>query len=930
MRGARCSVASAALVAAACGGASAEPTGGVAPAPRLGLPEETHLAGVRQLTFGGENAEAYWSFDGRSLVYQAHTGPGCDQIYTMNVADASPSPTLVSTGTGATTCAYFLPGNREIVYASTHLGGAACPPKPDRSQGYVWAIYDTYDIFRARTDGSGLVRLTDTPGYDAEATVCGKDGSIVFTSLRDGDLDLYRMDADGKNVRRLTNTPGYDGGAFFSPDCSLLVWRASRPEGDALADYRRLLGQGLVRPSKLEIVVGDADGSNARQITYLDAAAFAPFFHPSGRRVLFSTNFGDPKGREFDLWAVNVDGTGLERITYAPGFDGFPMFSPDGRLLAFASNRANAPGSRDTNVFVAEWREHAPNVQKGAADRVMADVAWLADPAREGRGVGTAGLKAAGEFLEARLKELGAEPAGTAGFRQTVEIPTRVTIAPGTRLEVAGAVLAPDSFQPLAGSGSGDAAAPLVLAGWGVRIPALGLDDYAGLDVTGKIVVVRRFVPDGEHFASEDAKRRHGDLRHKAWLARERGAVALLVVDAPARPKDAPSDWKVPDEARFPALTVEGHGDAGIPVLLVRRPAMLDVLAKLEKKRAVRASLSVRLDVERSSAFNVAARIRSGAPAVDRLPGALVIGAHYDHLGRGGEGSLAPGSTEAHVGADDNASGVAALLEITRSLIAARSTLRRDVVVVAFTGEESGLVGSTHFVKQLPAPAADVFAMLNLDMVGRLRDNRLSVLGADSAAEWKALVNAACAASRVQCVPAGDGYGPSDHTPFYAAGIPVLHFFTGAHRDYHKPSDTADLVNAAGAARIAEIVALLAKRVTEHGSPLTFESAPSPAPRGDRRSFNASLGTVPDYTGPPDGKPGVVLAGVRAGSAAERSGLRRGDLLVGLGPHPIRNVRDLMYVLESSKPGETVKAKIERQGAALELEVTFEERGRAH
>ncbi|HRF55042.1 MAG TPA: hypothetical protein PK027_11370, partial [Aquimonas sp.] len=326
------------------------------------LPEEVHLGELTQLTFGGENAEAYWSFDGQKVILQRRAeGMGCDQIYTLDifrdgkvVTDQAFSP--VSSGQGATTCSYFLPGDQEVLFASTHLAGEACPPKPDMSQGYVWALYDSYDIFKAKADGSALTRLTEAPGYDAEATVCAVDGSIVFTSVRDGDIELYRMDADGGNVKRLTHSAGYDGGAFFSADCSQIVWRASRPKvGKELDDYQGLLKQGLVRPSKLEIYVANADGSNARQITYLDAASFAPFFFPDGKRVLFSTNHQSPGGRDFDIWAVNTDGTDLERITHTPGFDGFPMFSPDGRHLIFASNRATAEGKTDTNLFLARW-----------------------------------------------------------------------------------------------------------------------------------------------------------------------------------------------------------------------------------------------------------------------------------------------------------------------------------------------------------------------------------------------------------------------------------------------------------------------------------------------------------------------------------------------------------------------------------------------
>ncbi|HKO89924.1 MAG TPA: hypothetical protein VJU61_02160, partial [Polyangiaceae bacterium] len=320
-----------------------------------------------QLTQGGENAEAYWSFDSTKLIYQAHEGDGCDQIYVRSALDPASKPQLVSTGKGATTCAYFLPGDKEIIYASTHLGGAACPNKADQTQGYVWAIYDSYDIFRANADGSKLRQLTKTPGYDAEGTVCPVDGSIIFTSVRDGDLELYRMDADGKNVKRLTSTPGYDGGAFYSNDCKKIVWRASRPTGSELEDYQKLLKKGLVRPTKLELFVSNADGSDAKQVTHLEAAAFGPYFFPSADRIIFSSNYGDPKGREFDLFAINVDGSGLERITHHPGFEGFPMFSPDGKYLAFASNRASKPGTWDTNLFVTSWVDQAAAGTPGAA-----------------------------------------------------------------------------------------------------------------------------------------------------------------------------------------------------------------------------------------------------------------------------------------------------------------------------------------------------------------------------------------------------------------------------------------------------------------------------------------------------------------------------------------------------------------------------------
>ena len=324
--------------------------------PTESVQGERHLRNIRQLTFGGENAEAYFSFDGQQLIFQStRDGAGCDQQYTMKI-DGS-DLRRVSSGQGRTTCGFFLPGDREIVYASTQGGGPECPPRPDMSRGYVWPVYASYDIYRANADGSGLRNITSSPGYDAEPTV-GPDGRIVFTSVRDGDMEIYSMNGDGSDVRRLTNRVGPDGGPFFSKDGSKIVFRGrTLTTGAELDRYKLLLKDGLWQPTSLELFVMNSDGSDLRQVTSTSAASFAPFFHPDGKRIIFSTNITSQQGRgEFDLYMINVDGTGLERITHAVGFDGFPMWSPDGRKLVFASNR-NAATPGDTNLFIAEWVE---------------------------------------------------------------------------------------------------------------------------------------------------------------------------------------------------------------------------------------------------------------------------------------------------------------------------------------------------------------------------------------------------------------------------------------------------------------------------------------------------------------------------------------------------------------------------------------------
>jgi len=315
---------------------------------------ETHLQNLKQLTFGGQNAEAYFSFDGRIVIFQSTRPPfECDQIFSMNVDGRDVK--LLNSGKGRTTCGFFFPDGKRIMYASTHLAGDACPPAPDRSQGYVWPIYPAYDIFTANLDGSGRTRLTKSPGYDAEGTISPDGKKITFTSMRAGDLNIYTMNADGSGVKRLTTEKGYDGGPFFSWDGKTIVYRAYHPKTkEEFKEYEALLKQNLIKPTRAEIFMMSAVGSNKRQITNNGAANWAPFLHPNNRQIIFSSNLHDPERRSFSLYLINVDGTGLERVTHGARFDSFPMLSRDGKKLVFASTR-NAKEPREFNIFIADW-----------------------------------------------------------------------------------------------------------------------------------------------------------------------------------------------------------------------------------------------------------------------------------------------------------------------------------------------------------------------------------------------------------------------------------------------------------------------------------------------------------------------------------------------------------------------------------------------
>lgn len=965
---------------AAAAGAAGAAIGAGYSAPVL-HPNERHLRNLRQLTFGGENAEAYFAQDGRHLIMQSTTAQDrCDQIYSLEVpiGSAALAPLRpISQGHGRNTCSYYFPDNSRVLFASTRHNGDGCPPTPDRSKGYVWPLYN-YQIYTARPDGSDAKRLISSGNYDAEATVC-KDGSVVFTSDRDGDLELYRMKLDGSGLVRLTNAPGYDGGAFFSEDCKHLVWRAARPRSaEEQAEMKALLGQHLVRPTRMELWVGDADGKNAHAVTDFGMASFAPFYFPAkiagapNRRIIYASNYGDPRGREFDLWAINSDGSQLERITHTADFDGFPMFSPDGTRLVFASNR-NGKAHGETDVFMAEWQDAKAEYTPTPADTVATRVAWLAAPEREGRGVGTKGITAAADELAGWMKAAGLMPAGAPtgkkgerSFFQPVEVFVGVRDT-GSRFrsEAPGPAAAIPAAEMIAAamSSSGKFAGGLRFAGYGVSAPEASWDDLHGVEVKGQLALVLRGVP-GDKFSGA-AARSYSDLRYKAWNLREHGAQAVIFVDAKAD--------------GVPKLTLDGpEGGAGIPVAFASRaqvarwlaaaaggPAAAgagdDPLAALVKAAEAGKAAEVALTGKLSGNISLARESRHERNVIGLLPAttpapagaavpAVVLGAHYDHLGLGGRSSLAPGQSAVHPGADDNASGTVALLEAARQL-AASPTRPADLYFAAFTGEELGLVGSSQFTQTLPgknapgaAPALSkerLRAMLNFDMVGRLAATeggaqaggtqpKVVVQGSDSAAEWAELVGPQCQRAGLTCKLGGDGYGPSDMTPFYAAGVPVLFFFTGAHADYHRPSDTADKINSIGIVQVAGlatgIVQSLGERLQKQPQGLTFKKPSGPAPRGGDRGYGAYLGTIPDYSAMQGAQGGVKLSGARPGSPAEQAGVQAEDVLVGLGESKIATLEDMAFALRKYKPGQNVEVVVLRKGQKQVLHATLAQR----
>lgn len=880
--------------------------------------QEKHLANIRQLTFGGENAEAYFSADGKKLTLQStRDNYPCDQIYSMNV-DGTDFKRL-SNGTGRTTCSYFFRDGSRILYSSTHEASPECPPGPDRSKGYTWALYPTYDIYSAKPDGSDVQVLSASPGYDAEATISPDGKKVVFTSDRDGDLELYTMNIDGSNTKRLTNFPGYDGGAFYSADSKWIVFRGNHITDPAeLSEYRQLLSQHLVRPTRLEIYIMPADGGEAKQVTHNGAANFCPYFHPDGKRIIFASNQNDPKGRNFDLYLINTDGTGQEQITFNETFDGFPMFNPEGSQLVFASNR-NGKVQGETNIFLADWVD---NPQNFSAEALRKHVEFLASDEMKGRLTGTPEARKAAEYIASEFHKYGlTDPPGTQSAFQQFEFNSGVKLGAGNML--ASGSTAYKVEQDFIPSGFSDDAAlksaPVVFAGFGMQARDQNHDDYAGLDVKGKAVIVYRYGPEGDDPKSAYAQ--YYPVRYKAMTAREQGAAAILVVAQEEADDELP---KLRTDASF--------GTSGIPVLFIKRAVAAELLKQAGKSlpdpsnphagpvsfdlAGAALDLTCKLIREKSRSDNVLGWLAAASPTDQTI----VIGAHYDHLGLGIEGSLAPRWGEVHNGADDNASGVAGVLELARAFSARRSELKRNVLFVTFGGEELGTLGSGYFVKNPVIPLKDIVAMINLDMIGRLRDHKLVIGGTGTSPAWKDLLSNP---DGLKLTMNEDGYGPSDHSVFYAKDVPVLFFFTGAHAEYHRPEDDPNTLNYGGMVDVLNLVERIAGGIETMDRAPEFTRAKVSTQQMAGRGFRVYVGTIPDYT---EEVKGVKLSGVREGSPAEKAGLKAGDTIVKFGEKTVENIYDYTYALQDHKPGDVVTIVVLRDGKEVSVQATLERR----
>jgi Tol biopolymer transport system component len=945
--------------------------------------EKQFLSNPRQLVFEGKRSgEGYFSPDGRKLIFQSEREPG-NPFYQQYILDLeSGETTRVSPGTGKTTCGFFQPGTNRVLFASTHADPeAAAKQKAElefRASGkqrrYAWDYDATFDIFSAKQDGSDLVNLTHSPGYDAEGSYSPDGKQIVFCSLRaafpieklpkeqrdryEKDPswfgDIYLMNADGSNVRRLTTEPGYDGGPFFSQDGSRIVWRHFDESG-MIAD---------VWTMKL-------DGSDKRRVTDFKSMSWAPFYHPSGDYFIFTSN---KLGFEnFECFIVDAKGEHEPvRVTFTPGFDGLPVFSPDGKKLCWTSGRT---GDGKSQLFLADWNDAAARAALSAAPKqgemttvsvspkagiddpgysaeikagdLRKEIEWLADEKREGRMTGSPGAQATAAWLANYFRENGLK-----SFAENYALPFEFNagervLAEKTWLEIAAdtkpattAKLDAD-FRPLAFSENGEANSEVVFAGYGLVVPGEGAaryDSYAGLDVKDKIVLILRYVPEGVDPARRAQLNRYSGLRYKTMLARERGAKGVIVVTGPNSPNAGQLLALNNDNTNAGSGIVAAsiNGQIADTLLAPSGKSLKELQTALDQENPHAEGGFVLPKVKLKLACGIEHLKKTDADVVAYLPpGAgsdeyILVGAHYDHLGRGGTSSLERAGEEnkIHPGADDNASGTGWVMELAASLAKERAEhpekFRRGVIFACWSGEEIGIIGSAAFCEHPPVPLEKIAAYVNADMVGRLRENKLTLQGVGSSHAWRKMIEKRNVAAGFSLTLQDDPYLPTDVTSFYTKNVPVLNFFTGAHEDYHRPTDTAEKINYEGLERIAkfsEQIVLDLAQTPERPDLAKVERSTQDA--GGRETLRAYLGTIPDYT--TDVK-GVKLSGVRGASPAEKAGLKGGDVIVEFAGQKIANIYDYTYALDAVKIGQPVQVVIERDGKRMTLTVTPEAR----
>ena len=940
--------------------------------------EATLLSGTRKLTFAGKRSgEGYFSTDGKKLIYQSERLPDNPfyQIFLLNLETGDNE--IVSTGKGKTTCSWMHPKGGKALFASSHEDPEAVTKQQaelgfresGKERKYSWDYDPWYDIYEKDLETGKIRNLTKTRGYDAEGCYSPDGKLVVFASNRqayEGQLsekekgiferdksyfsEIYLMGADGSNLRRLTNVPGYDGGPFFSADGTRICWRRFSENGH-----------------QAEIFTMKVDGSDQRKLTKLGKMSWAPYFHPSGKYLIFSTN---TQGfQNFELYLVDADGTRNPiRVTYTDGFDGLPCFSPDGNALSWTSNRGS---DKQSQIYLAQWDHTAAlrllqesetipnhsesvetfskNKMKLAASIEATDtqqhIEYLASEELEGRFTGTDGARKATRYVADHFETFGLEPAGEGDWFQSFPFTKGVKIGEKSRLRSSGEDSSlyeiDKDWRPVTFSQSGICKAKeVIFAGYGIRTPKSDdwpeYDSYVHLDVKDKWVMVLRYLPNGWEKKRRDKLWNHAALRKKASIARDLGAAGIIFVTGPKAKERKELVNFFSDSSAGISLAGVSVSDKVAEELFKSAGRNLkkthEVLDKGEPMMGFSlkdASLEANIDVirEKGKGRNVLGWLRAGDKPTKEF---LVIGAHVDHVGKGQRGSRAKKNKgEIHPGADDNASGIAVLLEIAQYLadLKKRGLLKMnfDLLFAAWSGEEIGLVGSAHYAKALQEKVRlkdenatlPLVAYLNLDMVGRYT-KKLTIHGIGSGEGWLPIIEKANVPVGLNLNLQKDSHLPTDSTSFYTRGVPILSAFTGLHSDYHSPSDTADKINYRATADTGKLLARTAIQLLERDDPILYKATPAPKNKS-RGRLKAYLGTIPDYA-ESDAK-GVLLSGVAKGGPADKAGLKGGDLIIMLAGKKIENVYDYTDAIGGLKMGEKTAIEIQRSGKQIKLTI---------
>ena len=929
--------------------------------------ENYFINNMRQLIFEGKRSgEGYFGPSGNLLSFQSERDDNNPffQIYLLNFKNGDIR--RISPGVGKTTCSWVHPNKNKVLFASTHLDSNALIKqkqelefrKSGKSRRYSWDYDENYELFLYDLNTNKYEQITNSIGYDAEGAISPDGDWIVFSSNRSGyneemsdadkklfekdksfKMDIYKKNINNDEIIRLTDVDGYDGGPFFSSDGKKITWRRFSKDG-----------------TTAEIYVMDSDGKNTKKITNLNAMSWAPFYHPSGEYIIFSTNIHGFDN--FELYIVSTTNNDTLRVTQTKGFDSLPTFSPDGKKLSWTNQRTS---NKKSQIFIADWNhEYAlkklnenkqnkdPSISEAISENELkSHIDILSSPDFEGRMTGTSGEKKTIEYIAKEFEKLNLKKYSNNSYFEKFSFTSGINIGNNSKLII-------DSkknnklnknWRPLTWSSSGNfSSSEVVWAGYGIQAPKKNkfeeYDSFVHLDVKDKWVMILRYLPENISDEFRQHLSRYSSLRYKAMIIRDMGAKGMIVVSGP--------NSKVKNELIAPSLDAS-NSKSSLAVFSITDKLADHILSFSKQKKNLKIlqsdldlgnlqmGFSIPVDInteieiikDKNEGYNVIGTLTN-----DNIPKnkpKIIIGGHLDHLGIGKtSASLSKNENKniIHYGADDNASGIASLIEIAEwfSEKVANNTIRlkREVVFAAWSGEELGLLGSSNHLKNIEnhnnSDLSNHYASyINMDMIGRYRDG-LVINGIGSSSVWKKLIEQKNIIVGLNLILQDDSYLPTDATSFYLKKIPILSAFTGAHSEYHTERDTPDLIKLDKLKEISILLALISESLSTSENEPDFLEPKKPAPENQRAGLRVYLGTIPDYAS--SDIIGLKLSGVSKGGPADKAGIKSDDIIIELAGKKIENIYDYTYAIDALKINQKTEVKINRNGKIIILSIT--------